>query len=29
MLTVGFTGGLVPSPSALPVLLGGIALGRT
>lgn len=29
MLAVGFTGGLVPSPSALLVLLGGIALGRT
>ncbi len=29
LLAVGFTGGLVPSPSALLVLLGGIALGRT
>ena len=28
MLAVGFTGGLVPSPSALLVLLGGIAIGR-
>lgn len=28
MLAVGFVGGLVPSPSALVVLLGGIALGR-
>jgi len=28
MLAVGFAGGLVPSPSALVVLLGGIALGR-
>jgi nickel/cobalt exporter len=28
MMAVGFTGGLVPSPSALLVLLGGIALGR-
>ena len=28
LLAVGFTGGLVPSPSALLVLLGGIALGR-
>ena len=28
LLTVGFAGGLVPSPSALVVLLGGIALGR-
>jgi len=28
MLGVGFAGGLVPSPSALVVLLGGIALGR-
>ena len=25
---MGFAGGLVPSPSALVVLLGGIALGR-
>jgi len=29
LLAVGFAGGLVPSPSALVVLLGGIALGRT
>jgi len=29
MIAVGFAGGLVPSPSALIVLLGGIALGRT
>lgn len=28
LLAVGFVGGLVPSPSALVVLLGGIALGR-
>lgn len=28
LLAVGFAGGLVPSPSALVVLLGGIALGR-
>jgi len=28
LLAVGFIGGLVPSPSALVVLLGGIALGR-
>ena len=28
LVAVGFTGGLVPSPSALLVLLGGIALGR-
>lgn len=28
LLTIGFAGGLVPSPSALLVLLGGIALGR-
>ena len=28
LLAVGFAGGLVPSPSALIVLLGGIALGR-
>jgi ABC-type nickel/cobalt efflux system permease component RcnA len=26
---MGFAGGLVPSPSALVVLLGAIALGRT
>ncbi|MDQ3617098.1 MAG: High-affinity nickel-transporter [Actinomycetota bacterium] len=29
MIAVGFAGGMVPSPSALIVLLGGIALGRT
>lgn len=29
LIALGFTGGLVPSPSALVVLLGGIALGRT
>ncbi len=29
LVAVGFAGGLVPSPSALLVLLGGIALGRT
>ena len=29
LLAVGFAGGMVPSPSALLVLLGGIALGRT
>ncbi len=29
MVAVGFVGGMVPSPSALIVLLGGIALGRT
>jgi nickel/cobalt transporter (NicO) family protein len=29
LITVGFAGGLVPSPSALVVLLGAIALGRT
>lgn len=29
MVAVGFAGGMVPSPSALIVLLGGIALGRT
>ncbi|MDP9354612.1 MAG: nickel transporter, partial [Chloroflexota bacterium] len=28
LLVVGLAGGLVPSPSALLVLLGGIALGR-
>ena len=28
MIAVGFAGGMVPSPSALVVLLGGIALGR-
>lgn len=28
LMAVGFAGGLVPSPSALVVLLGGIALGR-
>lgn len=28
LVAVGFAGGLVPSPSALVVLLGGIALGR-
>lgn len=28
LFAVGFAGGLVPSPSALVVLLGGIALGR-
>jgi ABC-type nickel/cobalt efflux system permease component RcnA len=28
LLAVGFAGGMVPSPSALVVLLGGIALGR-
>lgn len=28
LIAVGFAGGLVPSPSALLVLLGGIALGR-
>ncbi|HWH29348.1 MAG TPA: hypothetical protein VNU26_10360, partial [Mycobacteriales bacterium] len=28
LLAVGFAGGLVPSPSALVVLVGGIALGR-
>lgn len=28
MIAVGFAGGMVPSPSALIVLLGGIALGR-
>lgn len=27
-MAVGFAGGMVPSPSALVVLLGGIALGR-
>jgi nickel/cobalt exporter len=29
LLAVGFAGGLVPNPSALVVLLGAIALGRT
>ena len=29
LITVGFAGGMVPSPSALLVLLGAIALGRT
>jgi nickel/cobalt transporter (NicO) family protein len=29
LLMVGFAGGLVPNPSALVVLLGAIALGRT
>ena len=29
MLAVGFAGGMVPSPSALVVLIGGIALHRT
>src|SRR5205823_203371 len=29
LLAVGFVGGLLPSPSALVVLLGAIALGRT
>ena len=29
LVAVGFAGGLVPSPSALLVLLGAIALGRT
>ncbi|MDP9445344.1 MAG: High-affinity nickel-transporter [Actinomycetota bacterium] len=28
LVAVGFAGGMVPSPSALVVLLGGIALGR-
>lgn len=28
LLAVGFAGGLVPSPSAVVVLLGGVALGR-
>jgi nickel/cobalt exporter len=28
LLAVGFAGGMVPSPSALVVLLGGVALGR-
>lgn len=28
LMAVGFAGGMVPSPSALVVLLGGIALGR-
>ncbi len=28
MVAVGFAGGMVPSPSALIVLIGGIALGR-
>ena len=28
LLAIGFVGGLVPSPSALVVLLGAIALGR-
>jgi ABC-type nickel/cobalt efflux system permease component RcnA len=29
LLAMGFAGGLVPSPSALVVLLGAVALGRT
>jgi nickel/cobalt transporter (NicO) family protein len=29
LLVMGFAGGLVPSPSALVVLLGAVALGRT
>jgi len=29
MMAMGFAGGMVPSPSALVVLLGAIALGRT
>jgi ABC-type nickel/cobalt efflux system permease component RcnA len=29
LIAVGFAGGLLPSPSALVVLLGAIALGRT
>ncbi len=29
LLAIGFAGGLVPSPSALVVLLGAVALGRT
>ena len=29
LMAVGFAGGLVPNPSALVVLLGAIALGRT
>ncbi|MFF7442090.1 hypothetical protein [Streptomyces sp. NPDC008122] len=29
MIGVGIAGGLVPSPSALVVLLGAVALGRT
>jgi ABC-type nickel/cobalt efflux system permease component RcnA len=29
LLAIGFAGGLVPTPSALVVLLGAIALGRT
>lgn len=29
LLTMGFVGGLVPSPSAVVVLLGAVALGRT
>jgi nickel/cobalt transporter (NicO) family protein len=29
LVAVGFAGGMVPSPSALLVLLGAIALGRT
>lgn len=29
LLGLGFVGGMVPSPSALVVLLGGVALGRT
>ncbi|MDQ4098775.1 MAG: nickel transporter [Actinomycetota bacterium] len=29
LLTMGFVGGLVPSPSAVVVLLGAMALGRT
>ncbi len=28
LIAIGFAGGLIPSPSALLVLLGGIALGR-
>jgi ABC-type nickel/cobalt efflux system permease component RcnA len=29
LIAMGFAGGLVPSPSALVVLLGAVALGRT
>ncbi|MCW2609877.1 MAG: hypothetical protein JWM15_1123, partial [Cryptosporangiaceae bacterium] len=29
LLVLGFAGGLVPSPSAVVVLLGAVALGRT
>jgi ABC-type nickel/cobalt efflux system permease component RcnA len=29
LLAMGFAGGLVPSPSAVVVLLGAVALGRT